>query len=106
MTLKKRLWSSTKKRNQTMSDISSRIVNVIETRNGSTITYFTLEGLLIGGFEGGNRVAQPEVKIADPIKSAVVMPPTPQQIRKQRDREVEKLQTAEGRLEHLKKEVA
>jgi len=80
---------------------------VIETRQGDTITYFNLEGLLIGGFSGGNRITPPEnSKPAEPIKSGVVMPPTPEQIRKQHDREAEKLNTAEGRLEHLKKNVA
>lgn len=89
-----------------MPQIESRLVNVIETRQGESITYFTLEGLMIGGFKGGARVepSEPEHKVDKPA-GGVVLPPTPQQVQKQKDRENEELLTAEGRLKHLNEDV-
>ena len=89
-----------------MSDPQSRIANVIETTIGEDIIYFTLEGVMIGGFKGGVRIepTQPEPKKERPSGS-VVKPMTPHQVRRQRDKEAEALQTPEGRLKHLKDDV-
>jgi hypothetical protein len=90
-----------------MSNVTSRIVNVIETRQDDEITYFTLEGVMIGGFKGGSRVEpkEPEVKKEKP-GGGVIKSPNPEQVRRQKDKEAESLQTAEGRLKHLKDDVA
>lgn len=90
-----------------MSNVQSRLVNVIETRDGDDLTYFTLEGLMIGGFKGGVRkeIEQPKRPEKKP-GGGVIKAPTPQQVQRQHDREAENLQTAEGRLKHLKEDVA
>lgn len=90
-----------------MNDVTSRITNVIETRQGDAISYFTLEGLLIGSFKGGTRVT-PEVTPAQTIRPAggVIKAPTPEQVRRNQDRDAAALQTTEGRLKHLKEDVA
>lgn len=86
--------------------IRSRVVNVIETTNDSDVTYFTLEGVMIGGFSGGNRKepVQPVVQPEKP-KGGVVKSRTPEQVRKDQERESEQLLTAEGRLKHIKDSV-
>ena len=90
-----------------MSDVASRIVNVIETRQDDEITYFTLEGVMIGGFKGGARVKSKEPEIQkDKPEGGVIKSPTPEQVQRQKDKEAESLQTAEGRLKHLKEDVA
>lgn len=90
-----------------MSNVASRIVNVIETRQDDEITYFTLEGVMIGGFKGGSRVEskEPELK-KDKPEGGVIKSPTPEQVQRQKDKEAESLQTAEGRLKHLKEDIA
>lgn len=87
--------------------VQSRIVNVIETSQGDEIKYFTLEGLLIGGFKGGARIEPEPVqpRIEKP-NGQIVKPPTPQDVQRAKDKEAEGLQTADGRLKHLKKDVA
>lgn len=88
-------------------DVSSRIVNVIETTEGDKIRYFTLEGVLIGGFDGGIRYV-PEVieKPKERPKGGVIKSQTPHEMQREKDREAESLQTSAGRLAHLKKDVA
>lgn len=90
-----------------MSDIQSRIVNVIETTQGDEIKYFTLEGLMIGGFKGGihQEPEEPEPVVEKP-KGQIITPPTPSDVRRSKERQVEESKTPEGRLEHLKKDVA
>lgn len=89
-----------------MSDVTSKVVNVIETTQGDEVQYFTLQGVLIGGFKGGNRITPDiqEIKKSKPV-GGVVTAPTPHQVKRKQDREAEKLQTAEGRLQHLKNDV-
>lgn len=88
-------------------DIQSRITNVIETRSGDEIKYFTLEGVMIGGFKGGIRQEpeEPEPVVEKP-KGQIVTPPTPEDVRRSKERKVEESKTPEARLEHLKKDVA
>lgn len=90
-----------------MSEVRSRITNVIETTEGEDVTYFTLEGVMIGGFKGGVRVKPktPKLKEEKPAGS-VVKPMSPADVQREHDREAEKLQTPEGRLDNLKKNVA
>lgn len=90
-----------------MSDVTSRIVNVIETRQGDEILYFTFEGLMIGGFKGGTRVEPEQTSpVEERPRGGIIKAPTPEQVQRQKDKEAERLNTAEGRLEHLKKDVA
>ena len=87
--------------------VKSRIVNVIETSDGEELLYFTLEGVMIGGFKGGSRV---EPDAPQPVKEkpdgGIVRPMTPHQIQRQQEREAESLKTPEAKLEHLKNDVA
>ena len=88
-------------------DVRSSIVNVIETVNGDEITYFTLEGVMIGGFKGGIRIEpEPVEKPKERPKGGVIKSQTPHDVQRERDKEAESLQTAAGRLKHLKKDVA
>lgn len=88
-------------------DVSSRIVNVIETTEGDKIRYFTLEGVLIGGFDGGIRyVPVVAEKPKERPKGSIVKSPTPHDVQREKDRELQELQTPRGRLNHLKKDVA
>ena len=88
-------------------EIESRLVNVIETRQGEMITYFTLEGLMIGGFKGGSRIT-PEIVVNKVVKpdGGVVLPPTPHQVQRAKDKQAEELSTPEGKLKHLTDDVA
>lgn len=87
--------------------VTSRIVNVIETSNEDERTYFTLEGLLIGSFKGGVRVKTSEPQpLHDKPEGGVVRPMTPHQVQRAKDKEAESLQTPEGKLKHLKEDVA
>lgn len=90
-----------------MSKLKSRIVNVIETRQGDKIEYFTLEGVLIGGFRGGDRiksvVEKPKKKTS---KGGIIKSPTPHEVKREKAREIENMKTPEGRLANLKKNVA
>jgi hypothetical protein len=90
-----------------MSNVQSRIVNVIQTEQGDEITYFTLEGVMIGGFKGGTRQTPelPETPVEKP-KGEVVTAPKPSDIKRDKEREVEESKTAEGRLKHLKRDIA
>jgi hypothetical protein len=86
--------------------IQSRIVNVIETKQDDEVSYFTLEGLMIGGFKGGNRIAPvEEVTSSEKPKGGVVTAPSPHEVQRQNDRKAEDLQTPEGKLKHLKEDV-
>lgn len=89
-----------------MPDVTSRIVNVIETKQGDEVQYFTLEGVMIGGFKGGTRTT-PEIQEIKKIKptGGIVTAPTPHQVKRRQNREAEALQTPEGRLKHLKEDV-
>lgn len=90
-----------------MSNVQSRIVNVIETTQGDEVQYFTLEGLLIGGFSGGARIEpEPQQPRIEKPKGQIVTAPTPSDVQRERDKEAEKSKTPESRLEHLKKDVA
>ena len=86
--------------------IQSRIVNVIETKQDDEVSYFTLEGIMIGGFKGGVRVepVQEEFK-KDKPEGAVITAPTPHDMQRQKARKIEAMQTPEGRLKHLKEDV-
>lgn len=86
--------------------IQSRITNVILTTEGDRQTYFTLEGVMIGGFDGGSRVApKEEVPINLKPDGGVVKSPTPHDVQRDKDRRVESLKTPEGRLKHLKEDI-
>lgn len=90
-----------------MSDVQSRIVNVIETSQGDEIKYFTLEGLLIGGFKGGARIEpEPVQPRTEKPNGQVVKPPSPSDVQRAKEKEADSLQTAAGRLKHLKQNVA
>jgi hypothetical protein len=87
-------------------NVQSRIVNVIETKQGDEVQYFTLEGIMIGGFKGGNRVASiEEATSSEKPKGGVVTAPSPHEVQRQNDRRAEDLQTPEGKLKHLKEDV-
>ena len=87
--------------------VKSRIVNVIETTEGDEVSYFTLEGVMIGGFKGGARVepSEPQPQREKP-DGGIVKPLTPHQVQRAKDKEAESLQTPEGKLQHLKEDVA
>lgn len=80
--------------------ITSRVVNVIKTELADEVSYFTLEGLLIGKFKGGERQPQPEEQPPAPIGGGVVKSPSPEQVKDQKAKEVD--MSAGGRLNHLK----
>jgi len=92
-----------------MSDIQSKLVNVIESRSGSDVVYHTLEGLLIGGFKGGERISkvEPDNKktLGKDPKGGVVNPKTPLEVKREKEKEVQAMQTPEGRLKNLKENV-
>jgi len=90
-----------------MNNVQSRIVNVIETTQDDEIKYFTLEGLMIGGFKGGARVEpeEPTTPTEKP-KGQIVKSPTPSDVQREKERTVEESKTTEGRLKHLKRDVA
>lgn len=89
-----------------MDNVQSRVVNVIETKQGDEVQFFTLEGILIGGFRGGTRTTPDiqEVKKSKPV-GGVLTAPTPHQVKRTQDREAQRLQTPEGKLQHLKEDV-
>jgi len=90
-----------------MNDAVSRIVNVIETKQGDQITFFTLEGVKIGGFKGGTRVEpQPTQETSNQPKGGVIKPMTPHQVQRAHDREAAKLLTPESKIKHLIDDVA
>jgi hypothetical protein len=76
-----------------MTSPVSKIVSVIETKQGDEVSYFTLEGVLIGGFQGGARIAkkEPKEEVVEEAKSGVVRPPTPQQVREEKDENKRKI---------------
>lgn len=78
--------------------IKARIINVIETRLGNEITFFTLEGLEIGGFNQGQRI-EPIVK-KEEIKpqGGIVTSPKPQEVKRNQERETERLMSSEERI--------
>jgi hypothetical protein len=80
--------------------ITSRVVNVIKTELADEVSYFTLEGVLIGKFKGGERQAQPEEQPPAPIGGGIVKSPTPEQVKDKKAKEVD--MSAGGRLDHLK----
>lgn len=90
-----------------MSKVQSKIVNVIETTQGDEIEYFTLEGILIGGFKGGDRIEPvAEKPKGKKVKGGIVKSPTPHEVKRQKGKEIEEMGTPEGRLKHLKKNIA
>jgi hypothetical protein len=84
-----------------MTEISSRIVNVIQTSQGDEVQYFTLEGVLIGIFKGGTRKPLPDDAPPPAPGSGVITAPTPAEIKLEKERKTEKDMTAAGRLNHL-----
>lgn len=91
-------------------DTSSKVVKVIETRNGDELTYHTMEGLFIGGFKAGERVKRDSyvssAKPNKPVPTGVVRSLTPAQMRREKELEARKLSDPKERLKKLKKEVA
>lgn len=86
-----------------MDKIEARVVNVIQTTCGDTITYHTLEGIMIGSFIGGKVVEAPPVKLPAPKpKGGVVTAVPPKEVRRQKQKEVDRELSLEERLGHEK----
>ncbi len=86
--------------------IQSRTVEVIETRQGVNLRYFTTTGIFIGELRAGQRVKpQPEIKEKQHF-SGIIKSYTPAQIRRQKEREAAKLTDPKSRIKHLKEDVA
>lgn len=85
-----------------MSKSTSKIINMIETRMGDTIEYFTIDGIFVGGFYEGEQVSpttQPVVPKPKPEpKSGVLKNPTPADVRTQRAMESEEEETLDNKL--------
>jgi len=79
--------------------VKSRIVNMIETRVGDEVSYFTLEGIAVGGFNQGQRVEPQEERKEVKPKGGVITAPTPEAVRRQQ--EIETAQQIDGQ-ERLK----
>lgn len=81
--------------------VKSRIVNVIETRLGDEISYFTLEGVAIGGFSQGQKV-EPQIE-KEEIKpqGGVVTAPKPEEVKRQKEMETAKLMDGQERLKNI-----
>ncbi len=90
-----------------MSNVQSRIVNVIETTQDDEKIYFTLEGLMIGGFKGGIRQTPEVVEITpEKPKGGVITAPTPHEVQRKKDKDIQNMQTPDGRLKNLKENIA
>lgn len=90
-----------------MDEPKSRVVNVIETRTGNNVKYFTLEGVLIGELEGGARLPKKNEKAPAPmIRTGIANSLSPKQIRRQKELDAEKLIDPKARAKHLAKNVA
>ena len=87
--------------------MQSRVVNVIETKNEDEVVYFTLDGIMIGGFKGGVRIKPVEEPTpSEKPKGGVITAPTPHEVQRRKDKDIEAMNTPAGRLAHLKEEVA
>ena len=79
----------------------ARVVNVIVVEEGANRIYFTLEGVEIGSFVAGKKIAPkskpPEEKKP---KSGVVKSPTPKEAKVQKERELEENMTLEKRKQN------
>ena len=91
-----------------MSNVTSRITNVIETIQDDNITYFTLEGVMIGGFKGGVRIEpeQPEPTTKAKPQGGVITSKKPAEVERQKELNAERNNTPENRLKNLKDNVA
>lgn len=72
--------------------MEARLVNVILVEDGSDQTYFTLEGVQIGGFKSGTKQEPP--KMPEPMKQkkgGVVGRPTPDEVKKDKERQTDRL---------------
>jgi len=70
--------------------MKARLVNVILVENGSDRSYFTLEGVEIGGFKEGKQELPKPIK-PPKHKGGVVGRLTPQEVRKEKEVETEHL---------------
>lgn len=81
--------------------VRSKIVNVIETRLGDEISYFTLEGVQIGGLSSGQRVEPVIEKKEDKPKGGVIVAPKPEEVRRQQEIESAKLLDGQERIKNI-----
>lgn len=81
--------------------IKARVINVIEVRFGDEISYHTLEGVQIGGLQGGQRV-EPVIEKKE-IKPAggVITSPKPEEIKREQQKEADKLMDVNERLKRI-----
>ena len=83
-----------------MADITSRVVNVIQTTLGGTLIYYTLEGVEVG------RVVDGKVQTVTPIvpneapRGGVVTADSPKEVSRKRQKQVDRELSLEERLEH------
>ena len=77
----------------------ARIVNVILVENGLDRTYFTLEGLEIGKFVEGKKVATtPQAAEAQRPKSAVTKAPSPKEVKRAENIHNDEMMKVENRI--------
>lgn len=84
--------------------IHARVVEVILVEDNGNQTYYTLEGLEIGGWKGGtHQTPEPEIP-EQKEKGGVVKSPTPKEVRIQKAKEMEKATTLEERVKRVAEE--
>ncbi len=83
----------------------ARIVNVIVVTQGEELTYFTLEGIEIGGFRGGRKIV-PEVPVVtqEVPKGGIVTSPNPKAVRRAKELQLDKNLTIEERIKYEKEQ--
>jgi fructose-specific phosphotransferase system component IIB len=79
---------------------NAKIVNVIALSEGEAVTYFTLEGLEIGGFDGGRKIvletqAEPSVP-----KGGVITSPNPKEVKRSKELQSQRDLTLEERVKY------
>ena len=80
---------------------NAKITNVIIVTNGEEVTYFTLEGVEIGGFNGGHRIVPDTAPEPEPQpKGGVVTAPKPEAVKRAKEREAGKAMTLEERTKY------
>ena len=88
-----------------MADITSRVVNVIQTTLGGTLIYYTLEGLEIGRVVDGKAVSPEPTKLVSEVpKSGVVTADSPKEVSRKRQKQVDREMILEERLEYEKEQ--
>jgi len=81
--------------------VKARVVNVIEVRLGDEISYHTLEGVAIGGFNQGAKVEPIIEKKEIKPQGGIVTSPKPEEVRREKEIEVSKLMDVNERIRNI-----